>query len=157
MIRKGGITLRYQTHFHPPFYQPVPATCCDALLVTARLGQPNMVYLPRPLRAVAPTPYAYTEPAGDRAAVPMLAWLLLRDTDSMVRMYAAETLGAIGWKAWPAVPALIVATGDRELGAFAIPVSQRATEGLGQIAQDVCRSAVHRLRILSSHNGKPME
>lgn len=147
-IRKGGITLQYQTYFHPPFYSAVPATWWDGLLVAAKTGSPSMVYAPRPLRARTSTPYAYASPTGDSAAVPVLTWLLVNDPDSMVRMYSAETLGAIGWEARGALPVLIRATRDKEFGAFAIPVSERAWQALVSIAGDGIGRAIRLVRVL---------
>jgi hypothetical protein len=156
-VQRGGITLQYQTYFHPPFYCAVPATWSDGLLAAAKVGEPRMAYAPRPLRARAPTPYVETDPSGDPAAVQVLAWLLVRDSRSMVRMYAAETLGAIGWDARMALPELIRATGDGEFGAFAIPVSERAYQAILSIALDGIRQVVRPAKRPDSNLARSVE
>lgn len=61
---------------------------------------------------------------------------LLKDPEPSVRMYAAETLGALGPRAAPAIPVLTVALADDEVGGFGVTVGERAAEGLKRIREE---------------------
>jgi hypothetical protein len=79
--------------------------------------------------------YRYPLRDDDPAAIPVLLDLL-EDEHSSVRMYAAETLGSFGTRAKVAVPALRKRASDREFGAFAISVGERASEAIARIELD---------------------
>jgi HEAT repeats len=122
-IREGAVP------YSPPgyivaldFHTHVPATTSDR--VKKFLGLRYTV-----------TAHRYPLRDDDPAAIPVLLDLL-EDEHSLVRMYAAETLGALGPRAKVAVPALQKRLNDKEFGAFAISVEERAREAIARIESD---------------------
>ena len=97
----------------------VPATQLDRL--KAVLGLKHTVTLPTfPLRD------------DDPAAVPVLIELL-RDPESEVRMYAAQSLGGLGRSAAGAETALTEALQDEEFGGFGFRVCDKAAWALKRV------------------------
>jgi HEAT repeat protein len=79
-----------------------------------------------------------------RAVVPVLIELL-RDSNPVVRRYAAECLGDLGPEARPAVPALLRALQDQEVGGFFDTVGEAAEAALRKIdPQTAAESGVPR-------------
>ena len=83
-----------------------------------------------------PFPFEGNSPA----AVPLLIELL-RDSDPVVRRYAADCLGDLGPAAAPAVPALLRALGDEEQGGMVITVGGAAAYALQKIDPEAAARA----------------
>jgi hypothetical protein len=105
----------------------VPASHLDAL--KAALGLQYTVTWPTfPLRD------------DDPAAVPVLMELL-KDPESEVRMYAAQSLGGLGTSAAVAEPALTEALQDKEVGGFGFRVCDKASWALKRVRGEEANEA----------------
>ena len=88
---------------------------------------------------LARLPYPFEENVPE--AIPVLTELL-RDGNPGVRLYAAGCLGDIGPAAKPAVPALLAALGDHEMGdSFHWQVSDSAAQALKQVDPEAASEA----------------
>jgi hypothetical protein len=105
----------------PELQETCPASFWDRLKKC--LGFRYEVHcLARPLRS------------GERNAIPILI-KLLSDSDPVVRIYAAETLGIYGQTASRAVDQLTSVLQDYEIGDFGITVGEKAATAIGRIGR----------------------